>query len=235
MNKIINKLRNQKYNLFLLLSFATAWCWAAYNPKYYEGWLLENYLVFLFVPLLLISFWFFRLSKVSYTLITIFMILHVIGAHYTYSEVPFGYTLQDWFGSDRNMYDRVVHFGFGFFFVYALREIHMRVSGAKGFWSYFFPVMSALAYANIYELIEWYAARNVPPQEALSFLGSQGDIWDAQKDMALAGVGALLVMFIVFFINMYFDKNFWKDMKNSFRPKKLESNLGEIKIEKYLK
>jgi putative membrane protein len=163
-----------------------------------------------------------------------FMILHVIGSHYTYSEVPFGYMLQDWFGSDRNMYDRVVHFGFGFFFIYAIREIHIRITGVKGFWSYFLPLMSVLAYANIYELVEWFAARNVPPDQALAFLGSQGDIWDAQKDMFLAGVGGFIVMVFTFIVNLFIDKNTWPEFKKSFKIKKVESDLGEEKIKKFL-
>jgi putative membrane protein len=163
-----------------------------------------------------------------------FMILHVIGSHYTYSEVPFGYMLQDWFGSDRNMYDRVVHFGFGFFFIYAIREIHIRITGVKGFWSYFLPFMSVMAYANIYELVEWFAARNVPPDQALAFLGSQGDIWDAQKDMFLAGVGGFIVMVFTFIVNLFIDKNTWPEFKKSFKIKKVESDLGEEKIKKFL-
>jgi putative membrane protein len=233
--KFIQKLKKQKYNLFLLFMFITSWLWAAYKPLYPEGWLLENYLVFAFVPVVIFLFFYFRLSKFSYTLITIFMILHIVGSHYTYAEVPFGYTLQDWFGSDRNMYDRLVHFGFGFLFVYAIREIHMRITNVKGFWSYFLPLMSILAYANVYELIEWYAARNVPPTQALAFLGSQGDVWDAQKDMFVAGIGAFIFLLIVFFINLYLNKNTWKEIKDSLRIKKVESDLGEEKIKTYLK
>src|SRR4051812_3468037 len=86
-----------KYKTFLFLVFAGVWIWAAINPVYRHDWLLENYLVFIFVPIILIIGRYLKLSNVSYTLITIFMCLHVIGSHYTYAEVPFGYTLQDWF------------------------------------------------------------------------------------------------------------------------------------------
>src|SRR3989338_10588127 len=102
-----------KYKLFLLAVFLVVWGWAAINPSYRHDWLLENYLVFIFVPIILIAGRYFKLSNVSYTLITIFMCLHVIGSHYTYAEVPFGYLLQSWLGADRNMYDRLVHFTFG--------------------------------------------------------------------------------------------------------------------------
>ena len=86
------------YYLFLIVIFLAFWAWAAIDPLYPSGWLLENYLIFIFVPIIIISGIYFRLSKLSYTLITIFMILHVIGSHYTYAEVPFGYILQSFFG-----------------------------------------------------------------------------------------------------------------------------------------
>lgn len=223
------------YYLILSLIFLAFWLWAAINPKYVDGWLLENYLIFLFFPIVLITGHYFKLSKVSYTLITIFAILHVIGSHYTYAEVPFGYTLQDWFGADRNMYDRLVHFLFGFLIAYPMREIFMRVSKSKGFWGFWFPVELTFALACIYELIEWGAAIIVNPEAGLAFLGSQGDVWDAQKDMALAGFGAMLAMLITGLIRAPYDKNFWKDMKNSLKISKNDAPLGEEKLQKLMK
>lgn len=227
--------RFSSYHLVLILIFAAFWVWAAIEPTYRDGWLLENYLVFIFVPIILITGIYFKLSKVSYTLITIFMVLHVIGSHYTYAEVPFGYTLQDWFGSDRNMYDRLVHFLFGFLIAYPMREIFMRLSKSKGFWSFWFPVELTFALACIYELIEWAAAVFTDPQAGLAFLGSQGDIWDAQKDMALAGIGSILAMLITGLIRAPYDKNFWKEFKESFHIPKNDSPLGEVKLEKLMK
>ena len=220
------------YYLFLFLVFSIFWIWAAINPLYRHDWLLENYLIFIFVPIILVTGYYFKLSKISYTLITIFMILHVIGGHYTYAEVPFGETLKNWFGSDRNMYDRLVHFLFGFLIAYPMREIFMRLSKAKGFWSFWFPVELTLALACIYELIEWGTAVVVDPQAGLAFLGSQGDVWDAQKDMVLAGIGAILAMLITGITRAIIDKNFWKEFKESFRIPKNDSPLGEVMFEK---
>jgi len=110
-----------RYKIFLLSAFIAVWIWAAIHPLFPHDWLLENYLVFLFVPVLLISGRYFKLSDVSYTLITLFMILHIVGSHYTYAEVPFGFTLQKWLGAQRNMYDRLVHFTFGFLLAYPMR------------------------------------------------------------------------------------------------------------------
>ena len=107
-----------RYHSFLIIVFAAVWTWAAIDPKYPHDWLLENYLVFVFVPLILLTARYFRLSRLSYTLITAFLALHVVGSHYTYAEAPFGYALQRWFDAERNMYDRLVHFAFGLLLAY---------------------------------------------------------------------------------------------------------------------
>ncbi len=221
-----------KYQIFLIVVFLAVWVWAAINPLYRDGWLLENYLVFIFVPLLLIFSYFFRLSNVSYTVITIFMILHVIGSHYTYAETPFGYVLQDWFSSSRNMYDRLVHFSFGFLLAYPIREVFMRIVNVRGIWGYYLPVELTFAFSAIYELIEWGAAITVDPQAGLAFLGSQGDVWDAQKDMFLAGIGALISMTIVLVINAIYKKDFAKDFVQSLRVGKIP--LGEVELAKMI-
>ncbi len=218
----------------MLLAFVLVWIWAAIHPVYPHDWLLENYLVFIFVPILFIVGRYFRLSNVSYTLITIFMVLHVIGSHYTYAEVPFGYTLQQWFGFERNMYDRLVHFSFGFLLAYPVREVFIRVSKVKGFWSYYFPFDLVLAFSAAYEIIEWYTARNVDAAAGIAFLGAQGDIWDAQKDMLIAGIGALLAMGIIFVINWIWNKHHWQEIRESFRIDKNDRPLGEERLREYL-
>ncbi len=219
-----------KYKLFLFAVFLAFWGWAAYHPYDVHDWLLENYLVFLWVPIIIISGRYFKLSNVSYTLITIFMCLHVVGSHYTYSLVPFGDTLKDWFGSDRNMYDRLVHCSFGLLLAYPIREVFMRLGHAKGFWSYFLPIDLTFGFSAVYEIIEWRSAANVPTELGLAFLGSQGDVWDAQKDMAIAGTGAIIAMLIVFIIHVSFDKNVWKELKDSFHIQKGDRPLGEQRL-----
>lgn len=230
-----NIIKNMKYKIFLFVAFLLVWLWAAWNPVYPHDWLLENYLVFIWVPIILLSGYYFRLSNLSYTLITIFMCLHVIGSHYTYAEVPFGETLKIWFNADRNMYDRMVHFSFGLLLYYPVREVFMRLAKAKGVWSYYFPWDVMAAMAGIYELIEWATALRVNPEAGLAFLGTQGDIWDAQKDMALAILGALITLLIVMAINASLDKKFWKEMKESLKIPKNDQPLGERKLLKLLK
>ena len=223
-----------KYKLCLAIVFLLFWVWAAVDPIYPHDWLLENYLVFIFVPVILITGYYFRLSNVSYTLITLFLILHTIGSHYTYAEVPFGTTLQSWLNADRNMYDRLVHFSFGLLLAYPVRELFLRLAQARGFWGYYLPLDLVLAQSALYELIEWFTARNVDPAAGLAFLGSQGDIWDAQKDMACAGVGALIAMLVVFFINMRWEPNFWSEMRSSFKRPVHDKPLGEEKLREFL-
>ena len=186
-----------RYHLFLFLAFLGVWVWAAVEPEYPEDWLLENLLVFLFVPIIVLAGRYFRLSNASYTLIVLFMALHLVGSHYTYSEAPFGYTLQRWFGADRNMYDRLVHFAFGLLLAYPMREMFLRVAKSGGFWGYWLPVELTLAFSAMYELVEWGVAAHVDPGAGMAFLGAQGDPWDAQKDMLLAAEGATITMLLV--------------------------------------
>ncbi len=218
------------YKLFLALVFALVWIWAAIHPVYPHDWLMENVLVLIFVPLILISGRYFKLSNVSYTLITAFMILHVIGSHYTYAEVPFGYTLQAWLGESRNMYDRLVHFSFGLLLAYPMREIFVRITRARGFWGFYLPLDIVLSFSAVYEIIEWLTAANVDSAAGIAFLGAQGDIWDAQKDMLMAGIGALSAMLIIFLINVLVNKNFWQEMRTSFQIRRDDRPLGEERL-----
>jgi putative membrane protein len=183
-----------RFHLVLLAFFAGAWLWAAIDPVHPRDWLLENLLVFGFVPLILYAVRRFRLSNLSCTLLTIFMVMHVIGSHYTYAEVPLGDAMQRWFGADRNLYDRLVHFCFGLLVTYPMREVLLQATRATGRWALALPLASALSFSAVYEIIEWRVAERVDPEAGLAFLGAQGDVWDAQKDMLLAGLGALLAM-----------------------------------------
>ena len=186
-----------RYHAVLLCIFAAVWIWAAIEPRFPHDWLLENYLVFVFVPIIMLAARHARLSNLSCTLITAFMLMHVVGSHYTYAEVPFGFTLQHWFGAERNMYDRLVHFSFGLLLVYPFRELVLQVTQARAGWAYVFALTGVMAYSTTYEVIEWLVAERVDPVAGLAFLGAQGDVWDAQKDMAAAIVGALITLLIV--------------------------------------
>ncbi|HKK06677.1 MAG TPA: DUF2238 domain-containing protein [Gammaproteobacteria bacterium] len=224
------QLQLSRYHAFLIGMFALVWTWAAIGPVYPHDWLLENYLVFIFVPVILLVSRYFRLSNFSYTLITAFMCMHVIGSHYTYAEVPFGFTLEQWFGAHRNMYDRLVHFSFGFLLAYPMREMFHRVAHTRGVWSYWLPVELVLAFSAVYEIIEWLAAANVDPAAGLAFLGAQGDVWDAQKDMLVAGIGAMLAMLIVMLLRWALDRNFLRELRESLFIDKTDQPMGEFEF-----
>ena len=224
-----------RYQKFLLAAFATVWVWAAIEPKFPHDWLLENYLVFAFVPAILLMGRYFRLSSLSYSLIALFMTLHVVGSHYTYAEVPFGYTLQAWFGSERNMYDRLVHFSFGLLMAYPLRELFLRVARTRGVWGYWFPMELVLAFSALYEVIEWLVAARVDPSAGLAFLGAQGDVWDAQKDMLLAGLGATLAMLLVALVHWRTNPDFMRELRDSLKTGHDDRPLGEDALGDMLK
>jgi putative membrane protein len=172
------------------------WLVTAIEPFNRRDWFLENLLVFFYGGLLLITYSRFRFSVRSYLLFTLFMSLHLVGAHYTYAEVPFGFWLQDALGLGRNHYDRIVHFSFGLLIAYPLREWLLRVTGVRQGWSYFLAAALVLAFSGFYEVMEGIVAMLVSPDLGMAYLGTQGDQWDAQKDTFLAFSGAVVAMIV---------------------------------------
>lgn len=166
----------------------------AIAPHDRSDWLLENLLLFALALLLVAAHRRFVFSNLSYLLLGIFLALHSLGAHYTYSLTPPGFWLQDLLGLARNPYDRCVHFAFGLLLTYPLRELTLRRLHVHGFASYAIPLAAALALSASYEIIESWTARIVDPDLGTAFLGTQGDEWDAQKDMSLALLGAVLCL-----------------------------------------
>ena len=188
---------NKLLYIILTLLFSITWVWAAIDPLHPDDWILENILVVLFVPFVFWASRYFLFSNLSYILVSMFLILHVIGSHYTYAEVPFGVNIGAWLGVERNMYDRLVHLLFGMVFVYPLFEYLQKKVKLGGFLVYYVSFMTIAAFAGFYEVIEWVAASVVDPEAGTAFLGTQGDVWDAQKDMALAIVGSFFVLVLV--------------------------------------
>ncbi|MGE4063243.1 MAG: DUF2238 domain-containing protein [Rhodospirillaceae bacterium] len=185
----------------LLIAGGAIWLIAAISPVDRSAWILENLLLAVAVAWVVATYRRWRLSSVSYVLIFIFSALHVLGAHYTYSETPVGEWLQSLLGSERNHYDRAVHFLFGLLLVSPFRDqveraLRIRTGAA---WGASLLIITALSTG--YELAEWLAAVVVSPENAIAFLGTQGDVFDAQKDMALAVAGALLGLVAAVVIN----------------------------------
>jgi putative membrane protein len=193
---IRGRFREQRLLQALVAWYALVWVITALRPLDRHDWLLENLLVAAMVAVLVGTYRFFPLSDLSYVLITLFMTLHAVGAHYTYSEVPLGFWARDVFGFARNPFDRVVHFSFGLLMAYPIREVFLRVANARGFWAYYLPLDVTLAFSALYEIMEMVIASLVAPGTGDAWLGTQGDVWDAQKDMGLAALGALICMVI---------------------------------------
>jgi putative membrane protein len=180
----------------MLLWLVLLWVVTAIEPFDRRDWLLENLLVFIYGFLLLVTYRRFAFSNLSYGLFTVFLSLHLVGAHYTYAETPPGYWLQELFDLQRNHYDRIVHFSFGLLIAYPFRELLLRAADVRKSWSYLLAVTLVLAFSGIYEIIEAIVAQIVSPELGSAYLGTQGDEWDAQKDAFEAFVGAVVAMTI---------------------------------------
>ena len=185
--------RKRKLLQILCASYAVIWIIAAIDPLKRSDWLLENLLVFGCVPVLIFTYRRLPLSDASYILIFLFLAMHTVGAHYTYAEVPFGYWLKETLHLERNHFDRIVHFSFGIM-AYPIREIFVRVTKARGIWALLLPAAITISFSGFFEIIEAVIATLVNPELGAAYLGLQGDVWDAQKDMALAVVGAALAV-----------------------------------------
>jgi putative membrane protein len=181
----------------LLLWYGLLWTVLAIAPRDRQDWLLENLLALSAVATLAVTYRRFQFSTLSYVLITVFLSLHAVGAHYTYAEVPFGFWLRDALGLSRNPFDRLVHFAYGLLLAYPLRELLIRLAGLESFWSYYLPISGMLAQSGFFEIVEAVVAQIVSPELGAAYLGTQGDEWDAQKDMIAALLGAVLCMTVV--------------------------------------
>lgn len=161
------------------------------------NWILENLLVFIFLTGLVVTYKKFQFSDLSLLLICIYLCLHVYGSKYTYAENPFGYWLMEQFDTSRNHYDRLVHFGFGFLLAYPMRELFLKWFKFPRWVAWLLPIEITLSISGFYELIEWGVADIFFPEQGDAYLGTQGDVWDAQKDIFLAFSGAILATTIV--------------------------------------
>ncbi|HEX7111268.1 MAG TPA: DUF2238 domain-containing protein [Mizugakiibacter sp.] len=230
---------HRAYLALLGALFGALWIALALAPRYRDDWMLENALVALFVIGIAATHRQLLLSRVSYTLIFLFLCLHEVGAHYTYAEVPYdawvraltGHSLNEAMGWERNHFDRLAHFLYGLLMAYPLREFFLRVADVRGFWGYFLPLDFTLSTSALFELIEWGAAELFGGDLGVAYLGTQGDLWDAHKDMALAGSGALLAMLATAAINGYLQHDFARELQQSLRVK-ARTPLGEDEIER---
>lgn len=188
---------NQNTLLKVFLSiFLLVWAWTFIGTTDRANWITENVLTMLFIGGLAWGHARFKFSDLSYTLMFVYILLHIYGAMYTYAENPIGYWLQELFKGERNHYDRIVHFSFGLLLAYPMRDYFKNHFHWPNWVCWVLPVEITLSFSGAYELIEWAVADVFFPAQGAAYLGSQGDIWDAQKDMGLAFSGAVLVMVV---------------------------------------
>jgi len=232
---------HRRYFLILSAVYGVIWTALAIDPHDRSDWALENVLVAVAAVILFLSYKRLLLSRVSYTLIFLFLCLHAFGSHWTYSLVPYdeafqvitGTSFNELMGWERNQYDRIVHLAYGLLLAYPIRELFLRIADVKGFWGYFLPVVLTMAASMFYELVEWLAAEVFGSELGIAFVGAQGDIWDAQKDMWLATLGALIAMGITAAINAWLQKDFAREWSESLRVKE-DRPLGEDAIARFM-
>ena len=235
------KIPHRRFLFLLTVLLGIEFVVLAIAPNDRKDWLLENVLMVLFVGAMFASYGKLTLSRISYFLIFLFLSLHLIGAHYTYAQVPYdrwfesltGHSLNSVLGWERNNFDRVVHFSYGLLLAYPIREVFQRVAKLRGFWSYFFPLDITMSTSMLYELIEWGAAAAFGGELGQAYLGTQGDIWDAHKDMAFASLGALIAMLITTGINVRLQRDFAAEWNESLRVKSSRP-LGEDEMRRLL-
>ncbi len=199
---------NRRYLLVLAGLFALVWALLSIAPLDRPAWVIQNIAILAAVLALALTRRRFQFSRGAYTCIFAYLCLAEIASHYTYSRTPYdawfaaltGRSLDELLGWERNNFDRIVHFAYGFLLVFPTREVFLRVVRVRGFWGYALPVDLIMSTSMLFELIEWSTAVLFAGGEP-TYVGTQGDVWDAQKDMALASLGALLAMCIAAFVN----------------------------------
>jgi putative membrane protein len=188
----------------------------AVNPVERGTWFAENLTVWIILAVILFLYrWGVRFSNAAYALMFVLIYLHTIGGHYTFAQVPFGW-VTDTFHFARNHFDRVAHFSVGFY-AFAIAEwLYTRKLVANKFLLFTYPVFVIATIAMAYELVEWVYAASAAPEAGAAYLGSQGDIWDAQKDMLADTLGAIVATIGFFFVHRLWNKNQAVHVKDNF-------------------
>ncbi len=188
---------SMKIPVICLSLVALVMAWSMIGPYDWPTWIMETLPVWIAVAILIPTRHKFPLTNLAYILVAVHAVILIVGAHYTYARVPLFDWIKEALGTERNSYDGLGHLAQGFIPALIARELLIRTSDLKrGKWMFVLIVLSCLGISAIYELIEWGAAE-AAGGGAVEFLGTQGDVWDTQKDMALAGIGAALSLLIL--------------------------------------
>jgi putative membrane protein len=191
---------SRREKISLIITYFIVAALLGVNPVDRQVWAIESGVPFL-EGLAVIIYWYWRkveLTRLSYYLIFVHLIIQMIGGHYTYAKVPLFDWLKEMFHWSRNHYDRVAHFAVGFCLYIPIREICLRRTplGRSRAWAAFFALSVITAIGGLWEVWEWLVAVASPQDSGMAYLGEQGDRWDAQKDIALAPVGAIVAIFL---------------------------------------
>lgn len=192
-------INNSKFPKILFGAYLIVFVVLAINPYSRDVWFVENLPIFLIAIFLMVLYLRgIRFSNTSYALMSVLTFMHTVGGHFTFERVPFDW-FSDMFGFERNMYDRVAHFSVGFY-AYALAEyLSVRKLVNTKWLVYLVPLFFIVSVAAVYEMFEWWFAATYGGNAGAAFLGSQGDIWDAQKDMLMDTLGAVtaLILYVI--------------------------------------
>ncbi|WP_411360501.1 DUF2238 domain-containing protein [Pseudidiomarina sp. YC-516-91] len=182
---------------FLAIVVIATMVWSYIDPADSTVWWAEMIPIMAIFAGLLATYRAFRFSNTAYVLMSVLLIMHTIGAHYTFANVPFDWVTNT-FDFERNHYDRIAHFSVGFY-AYAAAELLVRKQWARPVTAMLFGLFFIMAVAAAYEIIEWQFAVIEGGDAGLEFLGSQGDVWDAQKDMLADTLGAIVALVLFAF------------------------------------
>jgi putative membrane protein len=189
-----------KFFWLLTFLFCISWVYGWIYCHDREDWIIENLLVVICLSILVLSQKWHKLSDASYLCIFFFVLLHLYGAFYAYTQNALGAWLQNTYHLWRNPYDRIVHFSFGFFMAYPFRELLINKFRVPTRASWLMPIEIAFSLGTVFELIEWGVSEFTTTATGETYVATQGDVWDAQKDITMAAIGAATSMLILYFI-----------------------------------
>jgi len=197
--------KTSKFFFLLLGIYVVLFAILAINPTDRKTWFVENLTVWIILAVILILYACkVRFSSAAYAFMFVLIYLHTIGGHYTFALVPFD-RVTDYFGFARNHFDRIAHFSVGFYAFAVAEWLYLKKMVSNRFLLFTYPIFLIATIAMSYELVEWIYAAKAPAADALNYLGSQGDIWDAQKDMLADTLGAIFATGVFFTV-----RKLWK-------------------------